>query len=99
MEEEEWNKYQQETVFLFPVSFDNKQRRSLNHPDRQMSETSRTRRQSQLRACEDLLTKRAAIIQGPQGTGKTFVSVKALKVMLDNFPSSQEICQSSSWLK
>ena len=39
---------------------------------------------SQLRACEDLLTKKVAIVQGPPGTGKTFVSVKALNVMLDN---------------
>jgi len=39
---------------------------------------------SQLGALERMLTKSVAIVQGPPGTGKTFVSVSALKVMLQN---------------
>lgn len=39
---------------------------------------------SQLKACESMLTKEIAIVQGPPGTGKTFVSVSALKVMVEN---------------
>jgi helicase required for RNAi-mediated heterochromatin assembly 1 len=39
---------------------------------------------SQLLACEKMLTTRVAIVQGPPGTGKTFVSVAALKVMIEN---------------
>lgn len=40
--------------------------------------------ESQLAACEDMLTKSVAVIQGPPGTGKTFVSVSALKAMTSN---------------
>ncbi|KAI9648909.1 hypothetical protein NHQ30_001475 [Ciborinia camelliae] len=39
---------------------------------------------SQLAACERMLTQSLAIVQGPPGTGKTFTSVQALKVMLSN---------------
>lgn len=42
---------------------------------------------SQWAALHRILTKRLAIIQGPPGTGKTFVSVIALKIMLDNMRS------------
>ncbi|TAQ85205.1 hypothetical protein B7494_g6473 [Chlorociboria aeruginascens] len=38
----------------------------------------------QLRACLNMITQGVAIVQGPPGTGKTFVSVKALQVMLEN---------------
>lgn len=41
--------------------------------------------ESQLLALKHILTKRLAIIQGPPGTGKTFVSVCALKIMVDNW--------------
>lgn len=40
---------------------------------------------SQIRALENMLTKKISIIQGPPGTGKTFVSVGALKVLLANW--------------
>lgn len=40
--------------------------------------------ESQMKACEKILTNRVAIVQGPPGTGKTFVSVSALKVMRDS---------------
>lgn len=40
---------------------------------------------SQLMALKRILAKKLAIIQGPPGTGKTFVSVSALKIMLDNW--------------
>lgn len=40
--------------------------------------------QSQIAALRRILTKKLAIVQGPPGTGKTFVSVQALRVMLDN---------------
>lgn len=39
---------------------------------------------SQWAALERTLAKKLAIIQGPPGTGKTYVSVVALKIMLDN---------------
>ncbi|KAB8296756.1 hypothetical protein EYC80_002173 [Monilinia laxa] len=39
---------------------------------------------SQLTACQRMLTQSLAIVQGPPGTGKTFTSVQALKVMLSN---------------
>ncbi|KAF2867362.1 P-loop containing nucleoside triphosphate hydrolase protein [Massariosphaeria phaeospora] len=39
---------------------------------------------SQSMALKAILTKRLAIIQGPPGTGKTYVSVVALKILLDN---------------
>jgi helicase required for RNAi-mediated heterochromatin assembly 1 len=39
---------------------------------------------TQLLALRRILTKRLAIILGPPGTGKTHVSVMAIKVMLDN---------------
>lgn len=42
---------------------------------------------SQTAALKRILTKKLAIIQGPPGTGKTFVSISALKVMLDNWSS------------
>ena len=37
---------------------------------------------SQLRALENMLSKRLAIVQGPPGTGKTHVSTIALKILL-----------------
>ncbi|KAK6540805.1 hypothetical protein TWF694_008194 [Orbilia ellipsospora] len=40
--------------------------------------------QSQLDAVERIMTKELAIVQGPPGCGKTFVSVKALAVMIAN---------------
>ncbi|KAF2843206.1 P-loop containing nucleoside triphosphate hydrolase protein [Patellaria atrata CBS 101060] len=39
---------------------------------------------SQLEALQRILTKRFAIVQGPPGTGKTFISVAALKILLNN---------------
>lgn len=39
---------------------------------------------SQLQALRRMLTKQLAIVQGPPGTGKTFVSVQAIKIMLQN---------------
>ncbi|RAL58656.1 hypothetical protein DID88_003020 [Monilinia fructigena] len=39
---------------------------------------------SQMTACQRMLTKSLAIVQGPPGTGKTFTSVQTLKVMLSN---------------
>src|ERR1700721_2140968 len=42
---------------------------------------------SQLAACKRMLTKTIAIVQGPPGTGKTFVSIAALRVMIDNWTS------------
>lgn len=41
--------------------------------------------ESQLAATQRILSKAIAIIQGPPGTGKTFVSVSAIKVLLDNW--------------
>lgn len=43
---------------------------------------------SQTAALRRMLTKKLAIVQGPPGTGKTFVSVQALRVMLDNWKRS-----------
>jgi helicase required for RNAi-mediated heterochromatin assembly 1 len=40
---------------------------------------------SQMQALQNLLTKKVAIVQGPPGTGKTFVSVSALRIMLQNW--------------
>lgn len=40
---------------------------------------------SQLKALRRMLTKQLAIVQGPPGTGKTFVSVQAVKIMLENW--------------
>jgi helicase required for RNAi-mediated heterochromatin assembly 1 len=40
---------------------------------------------SQKRACKSMLRKKIAIVQGPPGTGKTFVSVAALRVMVNNW--------------
>ncbi|CZT50736.1 uncharacterized protein RSE6_11778 [Rhynchosporium secalis] len=40
--------------------------------------------QSQISACQNMITKRLAIVQGPPGTGKTFVSITALEVMIRN---------------
>ena len=39
---------------------------------------------SQQSALERILTKRLALVQGPPGTGKTFLSVAALKVLLES---------------
>ncbi|KAL2062469.1 hypothetical protein VTL71DRAFT_6735 [Oculimacula yallundae] len=39
---------------------------------------------SQISACQNMITKRLAIVQGPPGTGKTFVSISALEVMIRN---------------
>jgi helicase required for RNAi-mediated heterochromatin assembly 1 len=39
---------------------------------------------SQMTALRRIITKKLAIVQGPPGTGKTFVSISALKTMLDN---------------
>ena len=39
---------------------------------------------SQLDALRRILTRRLALVQGPPGTGKTFVSVQAVKLMLEN---------------
>lgn len=44
--------------------------------------------QSQMLACEKMLTNRIAIVQGPPGTGKTFTSVSTLKVMIENLRGS-----------
>jgi len=41
--------------------------------------------ESQMRACQSMLTKTISIVQGPPGTGKTYVSVTALKVMIANW--------------
>lgn len=43
--------------------------------------------ESQSAALRSIVTKNVSIIQGPPGTGKTFVSICALKVMLDNWQS------------
>ena len=40
--------------------------------------------QSQLSALQRILTKKMAIVQGPPGTGKTYVSVIAVKLLLEN---------------
>ncbi|OBT70222.1 hypothetical protein VE03_00209 [Pseudogymnoascus sp. 23342-1-I1] len=40
---------------------------------------------SQMAAVRRILGKKVAIIQGPPGTGKTFVSITALKIMLNNW--------------
>jgi helicase required for RNAi-mediated heterochromatin assembly 1 len=39
---------------------------------------------SQMSALKSMLTKKVAIVQGPPGCGKTFVSVSALKIMMAN---------------
>lgn len=39
---------------------------------------------SQQMAMKQILTKKLSIVQGPPGTGKTFVSVQALRAILDN---------------
>lgn len=44
---------------------------------------------SQIRALENMLTKKVSIIQGPPGTGKTFVSVGALKILLANLQPNE----------
>ncbi len=43
---------------------------------------------SQLQAYENMLTKSLAIVQGPPGTGKTFVSISALKVLIQNLKNA-----------
>ena len=40
--------------------------------------------ESQMSACERMVTKKVSIVQGPPGTGKTFTSVSALRVMVHN---------------
>jgi helicase required for RNAi-mediated heterochromatin assembly 1 len=40
--------------------------------------------ESQLQACERMITKQVSIVQGPPGTGKTFTSVAALRVLIEN---------------
>lgn len=40
---------------------------------------------SQMEALRRILSKKVAIVQGPPGTGKTFVSISALRIMLDNW--------------
>lgn len=40
--------------------------------------------ESQIRACERMVTKKVSIVQGPPGTGKTFTSVSALRVLIEN---------------
>ena len=39
---------------------------------------------SQLRACERMVTKTLSIVQGPPGTGKSFTSVSALRILIEN---------------
>lgn len=43
---------------------------------------------SQISALHRVLSKSIAVIQGPPGTGKTYLSVKALKIMLSNWVPS-----------
>ena len=54
---------------------------------------------SQQMALKRILTKKISIVQGPPGTGKTFVSVQALKAMLDNLapgdPPTIVACQTN----
>jgi helicase required for RNAi-mediated heterochromatin assembly 1 len=40
--------------------------------------------ESQMSACERMVTKKVSIVQGPPGTGKTFISVSTLRVMVRN---------------
>jgi helicase required for RNAi-mediated heterochromatin assembly 1 len=40
--------------------------------------------ESQIAACERMVTKKVSIVQGPPGTGKTFTSVSALRVLIEN---------------
>lgn len=48
--------------------------------------------ESQMKACESMVTKKISIVQGPPGTGKTFTSVSALRVMIENMtPKSPPI--------
>ncbi|KAK6336216.1 hypothetical protein TWF696_001779 [Orbilia brochopaga] len=53
-----------------------------NFPTKKTVTTSMDERQ--LEAVQRIMTKELAIIQGPPGCGKTFVSVKALSAMLKN---------------
>ena len=47
---------------------------------------------SQVKALRQILTQQLAVVQGPPGTGKTYVSVVAIKVLLDNMkPGSPPI--------
>ena len=39
---------------------------------------------SQMAACQSMLTKRVSIVQGPPGTGKTFTSVSVLRVLIES---------------
>lgn len=40
--------------------------------------------ESQMNALNTILTKRLSVVQGPPGTGKTYVSVQALKILVQN---------------
>ncbi|KAF3907778.1 hypothetical protein ABW21_db0200787 [Orbilia brochopaga] len=53
-----------------------------NFPSKKTVTTSMDERQ--LEAVQRIMTKELAIVQGPPGCGKTFVSVKALSAMLKN---------------
>eukprot|EP01083_Nonionella_stella_P096399 270992_1 len=43
---------------------------------------------SQMEALRQILTKKIALVQGPPGTGKTFVTLQALRVLVDNMQYS-----------
>ena len=40
--------------------------------------------ESQMNALQNILTKQVSIVQGPPGTGKTYISVQALKILMNN---------------
>jgi helicase required for RNAi-mediated heterochromatin assembly 1 len=46
---------------------------------------------SQMAACQRMVTKKVSIVQGPPGTGKTFTSVSALRVLIENLSSNSPI--------
>lgn len=46
---------------------------------------------SQMAACQRMVTKKISIVQGPPGTGKTFTSVSALRVLIENLSSNSPI--------
>ncbi|QIW95211.1 hypothetical protein AMS68_000729 [Peltaster fructicola] len=74
---------QKPTIDLGPIS---SQEDGLSEVDifATWPDTSTILDQSQLIALQRIVTKSLAIVQGPPGTGKTFVSVKALQVILAN---------------
>jgi helicase required for RNAi-mediated heterochromatin assembly 1 len=45
---------------------------------------------SQMKACQRMLTSKLAIVQGPPGTGKTFTSVSAIKTIVENIIPNEE---------